>query len=46
MDNFTSDYLKLVLKEFSESNGIQFSNLMKTLRTIISGLKASRLSNR
>lgn len=43
IDDFTIDNLKPVLKEFSETNCIQFSNFMKTLRKIISGLKASNL---
>ncbi|KAK4880776.1 hypothetical protein RN001_008922 [Aquatica leii] len=37
--NFTKDDLKLFLKEFSEENNFQFSNLTQLLRSILSGLK-------
>ncbi|CAI6351990.1 unnamed protein product [Macrosiphum euphorbiae] len=39
IDDFTIDNLGTVLKEFSKSNNIVYSNLMKMLRNIISGLK-------
>lgn len=42
VDDFTVENLQLLLKEFSESNNIKYSYLMKTLRYIISGLKASK----
>lgn len=42
IDEFTIDNLGTELKEFSKSNNIVYSNLMKMLRNIISGLKASK----
>lgn len=44
IDNFTTDNLGPVLKEFSKSNNIIYSHLMKMLRNIISGLKASKIT--
>lgn len=41
MDDFTIDNLRPVLKDFSESNNLVYSNFMRMLRNIISGLKAS-----
>lgn len=41
IDDFTINNLALKLKEFSKSNNVVYSKLMKILRNIISGLKAS-----
>lgn len=41
IDDFTIDSLRPVLKDFSESNNLVYSNFMRMLRNIISGLKAS-----
>jgi len=41
IDDFTINNLGLELKEFSKSNNVVYSKLMKILRNIISGLKAS-----
>jgi len=43
IDDFTIDNLRLELKEFSKSNNIMYSNFMKILRNIISGLKVSNI---
>lgn len=45
MDEFTTDSLGPVLKQFSKSNHIVYSSFMKMLRNIISGLKASKRTN-
>lgn len=42
VDVFTIDNLGPELKEFSKTNNIVYSTLMKLLRRIISGLKASK----
>lgn len=38
-ENFSKNHLNLVLKDFSKSNDLTFSNFMKHLRTMLSGLK-------
>lgn len=40
-DKFSKESLKLYLKEFAVNNNISFSDLMKTLRSLLSGLKVS-----
>lgn len=45
IDDFTTNNLGPELKQFSKSNNIVYSNLMKMLRNIISGLKASKSDN-
>lgn len=42
VDVFTINILGPELKEFSKSNNIEYSTLMKLLRIILSGLKASK----
>ena len=38
-DKFCKDSLKTYLKEFASNNNVPFSDLMKTLRSLLSGLK-------
>lgn len=38
-ENFTKDNLQSLLKDFSTKNNLTFSNFMRTLRTMLSGLK-------
>lgn len=38
-EKFNQQNLKLILKEFSSENNLTFANLMKSLRTTLSGLK-------
>jgi glutamyl-tRNA synthetase len=38
-ENFNKQNLSQILKEFSSENNLTFSNLMKNLRTTLSGLK-------
>lgn len=42
--DFTIDNLGPMLKEFSKSNNIIYSNFMKSLRNIISGLKVCKFT--
>ncbi|XP_033208397.1 probable glutamate--tRNA ligase, mitochondrial isoform X2 [Belonocnema kinseyi] len=38
-NNFNKDSLKNYLKEFANNNGVPFAELMRTLRSLLSGLK-------
>lgn len=38
-ENFSKQNLNRILKDFSSSKNLTFSNFMKNLRTMISGLK-------
>jgi hypothetical protein len=44
-DNFCKESLKTYLKEFANNNNVPFPDLMKTLRTLLSGLKVSNNPN-
>lgn len=40
-DKFHKESLKTYLREFAKRNNVPFPDLMKTLRTLLSGLKVS-----
>jgi len=39
--NYNTDWIKPYLKDFAKKNGVPFATLMKTLRSVMSGVKVN-----